>query len=971
MANCIVCNNPVALNAQFFKVNTAGTNFYLHEHCARQNGLTNSESSFSQVKRRIRELISRLKLNPKKKRKPGGKASKKPDKPEKTPAEPDKKVMAQTGTERPEWAGFRIKGMVAGSSKFKIIPADTGKGKKLYVVHEFMFRKLLGIFKGNEHEKASELVKQAAQQAAVEHGKPQESRQPWKRLKHYHNVVKVIEHMAVRAEIRAKKRAKQHKDIKHWQKYYRFSPPTVVRDKVDGKYSIYLPEKKNPSSDDVVEFFGVVGGKVIEIFREMDGRVRLLFRQVVTSIKANPTKSFEDSGAAIEWAEANATDYEDPEYNADTGKWELHYNNYRPSKKLLKMLSGKKRRNPNISLTNLQDLLKWWSQGLTLGLVRWDGKLLEGPSAKRFINWWTNGLSLGIINVNPPAINKGENILDHIARMLTLGVISTGKAGVLNPKWTKKELIDHYTAVLRHPQQYGMKKSSKQRIRAVIEKLRRNPSKKRWPQRYGFDEQAFASTKAEIKRLRRMFKKNPQYINKWYKHSENMWTWSQAGWQATVHKIGKKWEYTVQNKIERIAKGEAKTKMRAFDAAADKISDAGFGFEKNPKKFLRTAGAEKVDKALAAMEKVSTPSEWKKRGKKNPIPKKHKIIMLKNIIRKYKKKGLVTTNYTRLLRRLKNTIRRCEKKGLDASKYRSVLRGLKKNPKVFGKVRCHNCGMPHIIKRIPTVFECFKCGKKVMVDRRRQLKRELKGIKNPGNMCARCGFSIVNKPQVKRGKKYYCKTCDTIMGKKNPISRDFKKLSKKNLIAAYNYFLKSEIPAALKKEMKKRGMKMNPQSEATPGFLQKYRQMKWPEIPGKIKQQIVRLVEGKQRQNPARKHIRCPICPHAKRFDNSADLLEHLDIKHGRRKNILPLLIPLVASAAPMVATAAAQAGAEVGKQVAKATAPKANPRGRRFPNGVWNGPCHKCGYKGFWKKHGRHDMCPKCKKAQHHGPSR
>mgnify|MGYP007070563745 CR=1 FL=1 len=34
---------------------------------------------------------------------------------------------------------------------------------------------------------------------------------------------------------------------------------------------------------------------------------------------------------------------------------------------------------------------------------------------------------------------------------------------------------------------------------------------------------------------------------------------------------------------------------------------------------------------------------------------------------------------------------------------------------------------------------------------------------NPGNACARCGFSIVGEPQVKMGKKFYCRTCSIIM----------------------------------------------------------------------------------------------------------------------------------------------------------------------------------------------------------------
>jgi hypothetical protein len=158
----------------------------------------------------------------------------------------------------------------------------------------------------------------------------------------------------------------------------------------------------------------------------------------------------------------------------------------------------------------------------------------------------------------------------------------------------------------------------------------------------------------------------------------------------------------------------------------------------------------------------------------------------------------------------------------------------------------------------------------------------------------------------------------------------------------------------------------NPHSEATSGMFAPYLKKKWPELPKNIKDSIAQLLKGKARKNPNKRGtLRCPLHPQ-RRFKTSRDLLEHMDMKHSRRKNILPLLVP-------MAAGAVAQAGAEVGKQMAKqATQPqqeKKNPKGgTRTKTGVWMGTCEKCGYRGFWKRAGKQDKCPDCGLLEGHG---
>jgi len=80
-----------------------------------------------------------------------------------------------------------------------------------------------------------------------------------------------------------------------------------------------------------------------------------------------------------------------------------------------------------IGLTKGDDFLAWWSQGLTLGLVRWDGTILQGPDVKRFADWWVHGFTLGFLTVQKPnVIEMGDNILEHIARAFTLSLVTVG-----------------------------------------------------------------------------------------------------------------------------------------------------------------------------------------------------------------------------------------------------------------------------------------------------------------------------------------------------------------------------------------------------------------------------------------------------------------------------------------------------------------------------------------------------------------
>jgi hypothetical protein len=99
-----------------------------------------------------------------------------------------------------------------------------------------------------------------------------------------------------------------------------------------------------------------------------------------------------------------------------------------------------------IGLASPEDFIAWWSQGLSLGLIKADGKVVQGPSWGRFADWWTHGMTLGIIAVEPElAIEDVDNILDYIVRSFTLGLVSTGgKPSILQmraEKMTEEGLI--------------------------------------------------------------------------------------------------------------------------------------------------------------------------------------------------------------------------------------------------------------------------------------------------------------------------------------------------------------------------------------------------------------------------------------------------------------------------------------------------------------------------------------------------
>jgi hypothetical protein len=80
-----------------------------------------------------------------------------------------------------------------------------------------------------------------------------------------------------------------------------------------------------------------------------------------------------------------------------------------------------------IGITSAEDFLKWWSQGVSLGLIRVDGNVVDGPDLGRWTDWWSHGLLLGIVSTKPDLhLESGENIIDYIVRSLTLGFISTG-----------------------------------------------------------------------------------------------------------------------------------------------------------------------------------------------------------------------------------------------------------------------------------------------------------------------------------------------------------------------------------------------------------------------------------------------------------------------------------------------------------------------------------------------------------------
>jgi len=81
-----------------------------------------------------------------------------------------------------------------------------------------------------------------------------------------------------------------------------------------------------------------------------------------------------------------------------------------------------------IGVTGIDDFLKWWSYGLTLGLIRWDGKVVEPITAKKFINWWTSGFTLGFLKVEDPlTIDTLDNVGDFLARALSLGLLTWKK----------------------------------------------------------------------------------------------------------------------------------------------------------------------------------------------------------------------------------------------------------------------------------------------------------------------------------------------------------------------------------------------------------------------------------------------------------------------------------------------------------------------------------------------------------------
>jgi hypothetical protein len=103
------------------------------------------------------------------------------------------------------------------------------------------------------------------------------------------------------------------------------------------------------------------------------------------------------------------------------------------------------RENP-IGVTSGEDFLKWWSQGLSLGLIRLDGTVVDWPDWGRWTDWWSHGLLLGIVSTTPNLhLESGENIIDYLVRRFTLGFITTGgKPSVLQKKaneMAKQEII--------------------------------------------------------------------------------------------------------------------------------------------------------------------------------------------------------------------------------------------------------------------------------------------------------------------------------------------------------------------------------------------------------------------------------------------------------------------------------------------------------------------------------------------------
>jgi hypothetical protein len=87
-----------------------------------------------------------------------------------------------------------------------------------------------------------------------------------------------------------------------------------------------------------------------------------------------------------------------------------------------------KRKNPEgLRGTKSEEFMRWFTQGITLGLVRYDGTVLEWPDAKRFVDWWLHAYTLGIVKTEKPiGIEKGASILDYIARRFTIGLVGYG-----------------------------------------------------------------------------------------------------------------------------------------------------------------------------------------------------------------------------------------------------------------------------------------------------------------------------------------------------------------------------------------------------------------------------------------------------------------------------------------------------------------------------------------------------------------
>jgi len=98
-----------------------------------------------------------------------------------------------------------------------------------------------------------------------------------------------------------------------------------------------------------------------------------------------------------------------------------------------------------VGLTTKEDFLKWWSQGLSLGLIKTDGNVWQGPDSQRFLDWWAHGFTLGILKSKKPYVEKGGNILNYIARAFTLSILDVkgGKPTVM----TNPNLFGLYTNV--------------------------------------------------------------------------------------------------------------------------------------------------------------------------------------------------------------------------------------------------------------------------------------------------------------------------------------------------------------------------------------------------------------------------------------------------------------------------------------------------------------------------------------------